>query len=39
MKGTYLLKVEGMWEESSSSHSLSYSTYLDFHWIFEDDAH
>jgi len=31
MKGTYLLKVEGMREKSSSSHPSSYSAYLDFH--------
>jgi len=31
IKGTYLLKVEGLREKSSSSHPSSYSTYLDFH--------
>jgi len=31
MKGTYLLKVEGMRGKSSSSHPSSYSPYLDFH--------
>jgi len=31
MKGTYLLKVEGVREKSSSSYPSSYSTYIDFH--------
>jgi len=39
MKGTYLLKVEGIREKSSSSYPSSYSTYLYFHLISEDDAH